>query len=281
MIPLFGPGGNSDGFKKAGYRSSLDAPRFVRECGLDTYEYEAGQGIAGSPEMLAALGQNAALLGVKVSFHTPYFISLSSVDPEKRMKSVGYLYESAVACSLLGAETMVVHTGSAAKISRETAMEYAAETLRMADQMLFENGFTVKLGLETMGKQNQLGTLEEVLTLCKISPRFFPVVDFGHINAREQGILKTEDDFKYIFDRIAAEHSPEAAEHLHCHFSRIEYTEKGEKRHLTFADETFGPDHRPLLRAIKDLGVAPTLISESAGTQSEDALTMKEYYLSL
>ena len=281
MIPLFGPGGNSDSFKKAGYRSSLDAPRFVRECGLDAYEYEAGQGIAGSPEMLAALGQNAALLGVKVSFHTPYFISLSSVDPEKRVKSVGYLYESAVACSLLGAETMVVHTGSAAKISRETAMEYAAETLRMADQMLYENGFAVKLGLETMGKQNQLGTLEEVLTLCKISPRFFPVVDFGHINAREQGILKTEDDFKYIFDRIAAEHSPEAAEHLHCHFSRIEYTEKGEKRHLTFTDETFGPDHRPLLRAIKDLGVAPTLISESAGTQSEDALTMKEYYLSL
>lgn len=281
MIPLFGPGGNSDSFKKAGYRSSLDSPRFVRECGLDAYEYEAGQGIAGSPEMLAALGQNAALLGVKVSFHTPYFISLSSVDPEKRVKSVGYLYESAVACSLLGAETMVVHTGSAAKISRETAMEYAAETLRMADQMLYENGFTVKLGLETMGKQNQLGTLEEVLTLCKISPRFFPVVDFGHINAREQGILKTEDDFKYIFDRIAAEHSPEAAEHLHCHFSRIEYTEKGEKRHLTFTDETFGPDHRPLLRAIKDLGVAPALISESAGTQSEDALTMKEYYLSL
>ena len=281
MIPLFGPGGNSDSFKKAGYRSSLDSPRFVRECGLDAYEYEAGQGIAGSPEMLAALGQNAALLGVKVSFHTPYFISLSSVDPEKRVKSVGYLYESAVACSILGAETMVVHTGSAAKISRETAMEYAAETLRMADQMLYENGFTVKLGLETMGKQNQLGTLEEVLTLCKISPRFFPVVDFGHINAREQGILKTEDDFKYIFDRIAAEHSPEAAEHLHCHFSRIEYTEKGEKRHLTFTDETFGPDHRPLLRAIKDLGVAPALISESAGTQSEDALTMKEYYLSL
>ena len=231
--------------------------------------------------MLAAIGQNAALLGVKVSFHTPYFISLSSVEPEKRIKSVGYLYESAVACALLGAETMVVHTGSAAKISRETAMEYASETLRMADQMLCENGFAVKLGLETMGKQNQLGTLEEVLTLCKISPRFYPVVDFGHINAREQGILKTEDDFKYIFDRIAAEHSPEAAERLHCHFSRIEYTEKGEKRHLTFEDETFGPDHRPLLRAIKDLGIAPTLISESAGTQSQDALTMKEYYLSL
>ena len=57
MIPLFGPGGNSEAFKRAGYRSSLDAPRFVKECRLDAYEYEAGQGIAGSPEMLDALGQ--------------------------------------------------------------------------------------------------------------------------------------------------------------------------------------------------------------------------------
>ncbi len=281
MSALFGPGGNSEAFKKAGFRSSAEAPRFVRECGLDAYEYEAGQGIAGSPEMLAAIGENARVYGVKLSFHTPYFISLSSVEREKRIKSVGYLYESAIACTLLGAETMVVHTGSAAKISRETAMEYAAETLLLADEMLCENGFSVRLGLETMGKQNQLGTLDEVLTLCKLSPRFFPVVDFGHINAREQGILKAEDDFKRIFDRIAKEHSPNAAETLHCHFSRIEYTEKGEKRHLTFADTVFGPDHQPLLRAIRDLGVSPTIISESAGTQSEDACTMKEYYLSL
>ena len=147
--------------------------------------------------------------------------------------------------------------------------------------MLAENGFSVKLGLETMGKLNQLGTLDEVLTLCKLSPRFVPVVDFGHINAREQGILRTEDDFKRIFDRIAEELGPEAAETLHCHFSRIEYTEKGEKRHLTFADETFGPDHRPLLRAVVSLGVSPTFISESAGTQSEDARAMQAYYRSL
>lgn len=281
MSAKFGPGGNSEAFKKAGHRSTLDAPRFVLECGLDAYEYEAGQGLSATPDLLASVGEQAALLGVKMSFHTPYFISLSSVEPEKRRKSVEYLYTSAFASQLLGAETMVVHTGSAAKISRETAMEYAAETLLAADEMLAENGFTVKLGLETMGKLNQLGTLDEVLTLCKLSPRFAPVVDFGHINAREQGILKTEDDFKYIFDRIANELSPEAAEHLHCHFSRIEYTAKGEKRHLTFEDEAFGPDHRPLLRAIRDLGVSPTIISESAGTQSEDARTMKDYYRSL
>lgn len=281
MNALFGPGGNGDRFRTSGYRSTLEAPHFVKEFGLDAYEYEAGQGLSASLESLAAIGRKAKEEQIRMSFHTPYFISLSSVEPEKRLKSVSYLEQSAQACEALGATIMVVHTGSAAKISRGTAMEYAAETLRMADEMLAENHYNVLLGLETMGKQNQLGTLEEVITLCKLSPRFAPVVDFGHINAREQGILKTEDDFKYLFDRIATELGSQAAERLHCHFSRIEYTEKGEKRHLTFADETFGPDHRPLLRAVRALGVCPTFISESAGTQAEDALTMKEYYRSL
>ena len=279
MPALFGPGGNSLSFQKK-YRSTLDAPRFVSECGLDCYEYEAGQGISASPEMLRQIGENARKESVRLSFHTPYFISLSSVEPEKRLKSIDYLFESANACRALGADVMVVHTGSAAKISRELAMEYAAETLRMADRMLEENGFSVTLGLETMGKQNQLGTLDEVLRLCSISERFAPVVDFGHMNAREQGLFFSEDDYKAVFDRISQALGGSFADRLHCHFSKIEFTEKGEKRHLTFEDTVFGPDYEPLMDAIAHLGVSPTIISESAGTQSEDAKTMKDRYLS-
>ena len=279
MPALFGPGGNSLSFSKK-YRSTLDAPRFVKECGLDCYEYEAGQGISASPEMLLQIGENARREGIRLSFHTPYFISLSSVEPEKRHKSIDYLFESACACRALGADIMVVHTGSAAKITRELAMEYASETLRMADRMLEENGFSVKLGLETMGKQNQLGTLDEVLRLCSISERFAPVVDFGHMNAREQGLFFSEDDYKAVFDKISKTLGGSFADRLHCHFSKIEFTEKGEKRHLTFEDTVFGPDYEPLMDAIAHLGVSPTIISESAGTQSEDAKAMKDRYLS-
>ena len=281
MSAKFGPGGNSESFKKAGHRYTLEAPRYVKEYGLDIYEYEAGQGVSTTRDMLLAIGDQGVLHGVRFSFHTPYFISLSSVEPEKRKKSVGYILTSAEACSFLHADVMVVHTGSAAKITREQAMEYASETLLAADEALGMQGYHTKIGLETMGKQNQLGTLDEVLTLCKLSPRFVPVVDFGHINAREQGILKTEDDFKRIFDRIATELSPEIADNLHCHFSCIEYTAKGEKKYLTFEDTVYGPDYRPFIRAIHSLGISPTVICESAGTQAEDARTMKEYYLSL
>ncbi len=278
MSAKFGPGGNSDAFKQAGGRSTLQAPGFVSRIGLDAYEYEAGNGLSASEEMLAAIGIKAKEHGIQMSFHTPYFISLSSVEKEKRDKSVEYIRQSAYASKLLDASIMVVHCGSCAKISRETAMEYATETLENAAKMMSDNGFKTILGIETMGKVNQLGTLDEVLTLCQISKGFAPVVDFGHLNARDRGSLFTADDFKRIFDEISKRLGAEYAENLHCHFSKIMFTEMGEKKHLTFEDELYGPRFEPLAQAIAELGVSPTIICESAGTQSDDALAMKKMY---
>jgi deoxyribonuclease-4 len=278
MGAKFGPGGNSEAFKNAGGRSTLQAPGFVKNIGLDAYEYEAGNGITGSPELFAAIGAKAKEHGVKMSFHTPYFISLSSVEKQKRDNSIEYIRQSAAVSTLLGAETMVVHCGSCAKITREEAMGYARETLCGVALMMQDSGFTPTVGIETMGKVNQLGTLSEVLELCRISKYFAPVVDFGHLNARDRGVLNTVDDFKRIFDEISSTLGAEYAENLHCHFSKIMYTEMGEKKHLTFEDEIYGPRFEPLAEAIVSLGVSPTIICESAGTQSDDALAMKKMY---
>ena len=277
----FGPGGNSDSFRAAGGRSTLQAPGFVKSLGLDCYEYEAGNGITGSDEMFKAIGAKAIEHGINMSFHTPYFISLSSVEKEKRDKSIDYIKRSAEVSDLLGAKTMVVHCGSAAKIDRRTAMGYAAETLSAAAEMLESNGYKVILGIETMGKINQLGTLEEVIELCGISKRFAPVVDFGHLNARTLGGIKTKDDYTRIFESVSSALGAEYAEDLHCHFSKIMYTDMGEKKHLTFDDSVYGPEFLPLAEACLELGVGPTVICESAGTQTEDALFMKLTYESL
>lgn len=277
MKAYFGPGGNSDAFKLAGGKSTLDAPRFVKSIGLDAYEYEAGNGIASSPQMLQAIGREAKEYGVKMSFHTPYFISLSGVDPEKRLKSIKYIKDSLDAAKLLGAKTIVVHTGSAAKITRDEAMRLAADTLIKTLESVDTYG--IKIGLETMGKINQLGTLDEVLELCRIDSVLVPVVDFGHMNAREcGGVFRTPDDYLKVFDRIDRALGGEVAKNLHCHFSKIEWTSAGEKKHLTFEDTIFGPSFEPLVEAIAENGLTPTIISESAGTQSDDALAMKKYY---
>ncbi len=280
MAAFFGPGGNSDAFKLWGGKSTLDAPRFVNEIGLDAYEYEAGNGIASSPVMLSAIGEEARKHGVKMSFHTPYFISLSGVEEEKRLKSIKYIADSLDAAKLLGAGTIVVHTGSAAKITRDEAMRLAADTLIKTLNSVDTYG--IKIGLETMGKVNQLGTLDEVLELCRIDTSLVPVVDFGHMNAREcGGVFKTSDDYMKVFDKIDRKLGAEIALNLHCHFSKIEWTDKGEKKHLTFSDNVYGPEFEPLVEAIVKNSLSPTIISESAGTQSDDALAMKKYYRSI
>lgn len=281
LCAKFGPGGNSESFYAEGYKSTLQAPEFVKSRGLGLYEYEAGNGIRAATATFRAIGDECKKHGIIPSFHTPYTISLSSVDEQKRINSVEIIKRSAECSDALSASVMVVHAGSAATIPRETAMQYASETLRLADMMLRENGFKVRLGIETMGKQGQLGTLDEVIELCRISDRFCPVVDFGHINARYNGCFFSSDDYKKIFDRIATELGAEYAMNLHCHFSKIEYTRAGEKRHLTFADDTFGPAYEPLIEAIISLGVAPTIICESAGTMAEDAATMQRLYQTL
>lgn len=280
MSAYFGPGGNSDAFRKSGYSSTLDAPKFVSSIGLDAYEYEAGNGLSANPSLLAAIGERAREYNVKMSFHTPYFISLSGIIPEKRLKSIEYIRQSLNAAKLLGASTIVVHTGSAAKITRDEAMRLAADTLvRTLEEV---DTYGIKIGLETMGKINQLGTLEEVLELCRIDGAFVPVVDFGHLNARELGgYFVTEDDYLRVFDTISSRMSADIAESLHCHFSKIEWTASGEKKHLTFEDRQFGPDFEPLMNVIAKNSLSPTIICESAGTQSDDALEMKKYYTSI
>ncbi|MBO5907221.1 MAG: TIM barrel protein [Clostridia bacterium] len=278
MSAKFGPGGNSDAFRFAGFSSTLDAPRWIKSIGLDAYEYEAGNGLSASPSLLMAIGREAKENGIKMSYHAPYFISLSGIVTEKRLGSIRYIRESLDAAHLLGSDIIVVHTGSASKITRDEAMRLAADTLIRTLSEVDTHG--VKIGLETMGKINQLGTLDEVIELSRIDKSLVPVVDFGHLNARELGgAFNSADDYLRVFDKIDRALGSEVAENLHCHFSKIEWSAGGEKRHLTFADEVYGPDYEPLVSAIFKGGLSPTVICESAGTQSGDALSMKRRYL--
>ena len=275
---IFGPGGNSESFYNAGYKSTIDAPAYLAELGLGAYEFEAGNGLNAGEKTLRAIGEKAVKHGIELSLHTPYFISLSGVDPEKRLKSVAYIERSLQAAAWLGADTIVIHSGSAAKISREEAMRLAKDTLVKTLEAVGDT--PIHLGLETMGKLNQLGTLPEVIELCLIDPHLYPVVDFGHMNARERGgYFPTVDSYRRVFDAVGEKLGDEKARYMHCHFSKIEFTDAGEKRHLTFADEVYGPWFEPLAEALVKDNLCPRIICESAGTMSEDALFMQQAYL--
>ncbi|MBR6510241.1 MAG: TIM barrel protein [Clostridia bacterium] len=282
MSAKFGPAGSGDSFKALGYKSSLQIPEYLTKIGLDCFEYQCGRGVNIGSDKAKELGKIAKEQGIGISLHAPYYISMSSVEEEKRLNSVNYILASAKAVNDMGGDRIIVHTGSCGKIPRETALELAIDTMRIALNALKENGLShIHICPETMGKVNQLGTLNEVIELCKIDDSLIPCIDFGHLNARELGILKTKSDFEKIFLEIKDKLGEDRLKVFHSHFSKIEYSQGGEKRHLTFEDNIYGPDFEPCLDLCIKYGCSPTFICESAGTQAEDAKQMKDYYTSI
>lgn len=280
MGAKFGPAGNSESFAAMGYKKTIQVPEYIVRMGLDAYEYQCGRGVRISEEAAREFGQKAREYSVTLSLHSPYYISLSSLEKEKRDGSIEYILQSARAADAMGAQRVVVHSGSCSKISREEALELAKDTLKRAYQALDEQNLGhIHLCPETMGKVNQLGTLEEVLELCLTDERLIPCIDFGHLNARTFGKLNSFKAVKEVFDKMEDKLGASRMRQFHSHFSKIEYTLKGgEKCHLTFADTIYGPQFEPVAEMIVRKNASPTIICESAGTQAEDALTMKQIY---
>lgn len=279
----FGPAGAAQSFKEMGYKKSVQLGEYLTKFGLDHFEYQCGQGVRVSEESAREIGAALRSSGISVSVHAPYFISLSSVEEEKRLNSVNYILASAKAVNAMGGDRIVIHSGSCSKMTREEALELAKNTMKLAREELVAQGLeNIRCCPETMGKINQLGDLHEVMEICKVDESFIPCIDFGHLNARTFGSIKDKSDYEKILDTIENELGSERLKCFHSHFSKIEYTEKGgEKKHLTFADTVYGPQFEPLMELIAKKNLAPTFVCESDGTQTEDAKTMKDYYTSL
>ncbi len=282
MSAKFGPAGNSDSFTAQGYKHSLHIPEYVEKMGLDAFEYQCGRGVNIGTDKAEALGKLAKEKGISLSLHAPYYISMSSLEEDKRLNSINYILQSARVVKAMGGNRIIVHTGSCGKISRDEALRLALDTMQKSLDALDSEGLgDIHICPETMGKVNQLGTLDEVMALCSLDERLIPCIDFGHLNAREQGILKTLSDFESIFKTIENKLGVDRLRSLHSHFSKIEYSKGGEVRHLTFEDEFYGPCFEPVMELTYKYSASPTFICESAGTQAEDAKAMKDYYWGL
>ena len=278
----FGTAGLDENFSLQGHKKTIEVPTYLSNMGLDAFEYQCGRGVKIKEAAAIEFGKEAAAKGITLSLHAPYYISMSSLEEEKRLNSVGYIIDSAKAIKAMGGKRVIFHSGSCAKLPREAALAKAVDTMGLIMKALDENGLgDITVCPETMGKVNQLGTLDEVLTLCKVDERIIPCIDFGHLNARDMGIIKTMADYEAIINKMENEIGADRTKVFHSHFSKIEYTTGGEKRHLTFEDTTFGPDFEPLMEIVARKNLTPTIICESDGTQGIDALAMKNYFYKL
>ncbi len=275
----FGPSGNSLAFHEAGKSHSEESAFWVKDLGLNCFEYSFGRGVNLSDEKAISIGRAFREAGVEISVHAPYYINLANPEPEKALNSYRYILTSAEKVRLMGGKRVIFHPASQGKMSRESAVKLTIERLYELKDRIYDLGMQDLIFCpETMGKLGQIGTIEEVTQFCKIDKVFIPAVDFGHVNAREFGSLKNEQDYldrlNYMIDNLGYE----KMKHFHIHFSKIEYSAKGEVRHLTFEDDHYGPEFLPLALALKKLNLEPVIICESAGTQDIDAVKMQKIY---
>lgn len=278
MSAKFGPAGNAESFP---YKSSADAPKWLKEIGLDCYEYQCGKGVNVGETTARKIGLAAVEHGISLSLHAPYFINLANPDPESLQKTIGYITSACLAADWMGANRVIIHSGALMKRTRREAQDIALRSIQEVVKACDDAGFAhITLCPETMGKINQLGDLDEVLELCTVDERLIPCVDFGHLYARSLGADDGAEAYCRMLDRMKEVLGEERASRFHSHFSHIQFTPGGgEKCHRTFADDDgYGPDWAPLAAEVARRGWSPTFICESTGTQAEDALTMKRVY---
>ena len=270
MPVRFGPAGIPIGFKGG----TVAGIAYAADMGLTAFECEFVRGVNLSLEAAAEAGDVARERDVLLSCHCPYWINCSPRLESKVKIALRGIIQSARAAQAMGAWIIVLHPGYYMGRKPEEAEKKALDTLEKALEIMEAEGIDdVVLGLETTGKRTQLGTLDEVIDMSQVLGRALPVVDFAHIHARNNGSISSREDYAEIFAKVEDELGAKVAKNLHCHFSEIEYTEKGERRHLILGEKD-SPPYRPLAEEIAYGGWEPTIISESP-LIDQDALKMK------
>jgi len=278
--PRFGPAGVPSGFKVL-KRTVFEVPRYLHDEGLDAFEYQAvrwGPKPQMKKDAAEKLGINAKQHDVWLTVHGSYFVNFCG-DEETIMKSKERLLACATAADWMDAHVVVFHPGFYGKRSPQDALELCVKAMsEVVESMRALQITKVHLGPETTGKVSQLGSLDEVLTLCERVGLTEPVIDWAHIHAREGGKMKTVDDFRKALGTVEKRLGTDAMKNLHFHCTLVEFTGKGEKRHHIMDEVECGPPFEPLATLIAELGLTPVIISESP-VLDVDAQKMRDIML--
>lgn len=276
----FGPSGCGDEFYEQGHNGINEVPKWLKNYGLDAFEYSFGHGYQMSNETAKKAGELFKQYDIALSLHAPFYINFANPDPVMYEKTKGYIKTGIRFLRAFGADRLVFHPASCGKLSRNEALALTQKRFDEFFNALESEGSLEGLLLcpETMGKTMQIGSYQEVIELCKCNSHLVPTFDFGHINSLEQGGLKSAEDYKRVFDCCIENLGLDRTQNSHIHFSKIQYGPKGEIKHLNFDDNLYGPDFEPLADVLIEYNLSPRIICESMSMMPHDALIMKKIY---
>ena len=262
--------------KKPG--GTVGSVQFIRELGLSAFEIGWVRSVRVSEktcELIKATGEEADVL---LSVHAPYYINLNA-DDEEWPKSRQRLMDAAHYGHLAGATEIIFHPGSYFERPPAEVLPQSIERLQGCVDELRANGNPATLRPETMGKQGQLGSLEDTLEMAKAIDGVQPCLDFAHLHARTgDGTMNSYEEWSAALKLYQKKLGKKALKNLSCHLSGIEYTPKGEKNHLPMKESDFKLDE--LFKALHDAGAAGRILNESP-IMEEDALLYQKRWMKI
>ena len=252
-----------------------DAFLKLDELSLDGLEVEFVHGVRYSEKTRDCILNRKNKL---ITHHGPYYINLNAKEKDKIEASTKRVLDTCRAAHDLGAYSITYHAAFYLGDESSVVTKKMIELHNLINETLKEENIDVWFRPETTGKRSQWGTLEEIIEVAKNAPNVLPCIDFAHIHARSNGKYNTYDEFSNILETLANALGQEALDNFHGHVAGIEYSDKGEKKHLIFEESDF--NYKDLLKALKKFNVKGALVCESPNIEV-DTKILKEYYETL
>ena len=237
-------------------RTYKDGVIYTRNLGLGALEIQLSRGVVMEESEAEETGQIAKQCDIELHVHAPYYLNLAGHDREvemsfKKMEMAGGIAQ------LLDAKTLVIHPGFYGDQTKKKTLALIVQNLRKIRDDFKNKGIETSIGIETMGKKDVFGSLDEITEVCHRVTGIVPILDFGHIHARGNGCLQKKEDFQEVFNKM----EDLSLTHYLSHITGVAYDGGGELYHLPIRKGDMG--FMKLMEVILENDYNITLISES------------------
>ena len=258
-------------------RTIVEGMDDIISLGLETMEVQTVRMVAPNHfEQYWQAGVLANKTEFEMNIHGPYYSELLGNRVE-RGRSLAKIESTLQAARTINARHITLHAGHYGGMSpgsaanEQVANVFAGVVDRVAeiwhdDEDEFpvfpwiKNGTPSKIGIETSGRQELWGSLEEVLEVVNHVEGTIPVLNIAHIHARGHGKMRTSEDYGELFDMVR---ETIGTKEFYCHFSGVEHR-TGNAMHYTQIKKS-DLNFEPLAEFIVEDGgwLDITLISDS------------------
>lgn len=292
--PIFGVAGFPINFFATPYgKKRENIFKWLKELDLDAMEIQCTYGIRMKKDQAVLYRDLAKQYGITLTMHAPYYINLGSANDEVVERSKEELKKAIELAHILDVKRIIFHPGGGYGTDRKAGLERIIKILNSLEKE--KNLKNIKVYPEIGGKINQLGSLEEIIEICKGVKFARPCIDLAHLHAREKGSMNSADQIIAVLNKIEKELGRKILEETHFHVYPVDYTEKGEKIHKAFGDKTkenqlsifdsdsdneYMPRAEDYIKALKEVNLTPITICEAFNTQEIGAVLMKSIYFS-